>query len=99
MPNLSEITTTFRAMNTEVTGIICETQENRIAATRALARVELLFNLIERTLSRFQPDSELSSLNKSAGRPFPASGLLLEAVAAALGVMITLGIGVVIAGG
>jgi thiamine biosynthesis lipoprotein len=71
-------------MNTDVTGIICETPENRIYAARALSRVELLFRLIERTLTRFQSDSELSELNRNAGSPFTASGMLFEAVTAAL---------------
>jgi thiamine biosynthesis lipoprotein len=84
MTELSETTRTFRVMNTDVTGIIYEIPENRIVAERALSRVELLFRLVERILSRFQPDSELSALNNSAGKPFQVSSMLLDAVIASL---------------
>ena len=39
---------------------------------------------IDETCSRFRDDSELTLLNRSAGRPFASSPLLLEAVGAAL---------------
>ena len=50
----------------------------------ALTKVELLFRKIEKTLSRFQVDSELTQLNNSAGQPFAATELLMAAVTAAL---------------
>ena len=84
MAYLNEISHTFKLMNTEVTGIICETSENRVTAAQALGKMELLFRLIVRTLSRFDEGSELSLLNLSAGQPFRASGLLFEVVEAAL---------------
>jgi len=84
MRNLSEISHSFKVMNTDVTAIICETAENRVIAAQALARIELLFRLSERTLSRFDEGSELSLLNQSAGQPFRASGMLFEVVEAAL---------------
>ena len=43
-----------------------------------------MFEETERALSRFLAESELSALNRSAGRPFRASPLLLQAVTAAL---------------
>ncbi|MHB8576363.1 MAG: FAD:protein FMN transferase [Dehalococcoidia bacterium] len=46
--------------------------------------VESLFERYEATLSRFLPDSELSALNRSSGRPFAASPLLFDAVNAAV---------------
>lgn len=41
------------------------------------------FALVERKLSRFRPDSELSTLNRSAGQPFSASPLLFQALSEA----------------
>jgi thiamine biosynthesis lipoprotein len=84
MVKTREITHTFQAMNTDITGIICEVPENCGEAARALTKVELLFRKIERALSRFQVDSELTYLNNSAGQPFTASELLIAAVKAAL---------------
>lgn len=47
------------------------------------AKAESWFSFVERNLSRFSPTSELSALNRSAGRPFMASALLYQALAAA----------------
>ncbi|MBB6638228.1 FAD:protein FMN transferase [Cohnella thailandensis] len=46
-------------------------------------KAESWFSFIERNLSRFLPESELSSLNRSEGRPFLASALLYQAVSVA----------------
>lgn len=71
----------FRAMNTEVTLL---TPGGTPDTERALATVREVFEGVERCLSRFQPDSELSALNRSAGRPFQASPLLFRTVSLAL---------------
>lgn len=72
----------FRAMNTDVQLVIDSRSEDE--ARIAARRVEAIFVETERTLSRFLPESELSALNRSAGRPFRASPLLLQAVTEAL---------------
>jgi FAD:protein FMN transferase len=54
------------------------------ALPEALAIVEHELRRIDETCSRFRDDSELSLLNRTAGAPFPASPLLLEAVGVAL---------------
>jgi FAD:protein FMN transferase len=84
MTEIIEVNRSFRAMNTDVTGIIGTTEDNRFLAERALYRVELLFNIIEHTLSRFQIDSELCNLNKSGSSPFVASQMLFEVVNAGI---------------
>lgn len=66
---------TFRAMNTD-----CATVGLPPASR---AKAEAWFAFVEKNLSRFRPDSELSSLNRSAGRPFLASALLFQALFAA----------------
>lgn len=72
----------FRAMGTEVELRLWHSRET--LARRALAQAERLFTQVETCLSRFKADSELSRLNRSAGRPFPASPLLFELVELAL---------------
>lgn len=72
----------FRAMNTEVQLVIASEEEERAGV--AASEIEAMFAETERALSRFLPESELSALNRSAGRPFRASPLLLQAVAQAL---------------
>ena len=49
-----------------------------------MAAVEDELAAIDRACSRFRDDSELSALNRSAGEPFAASPLLIEAVEVAL---------------
>lgn len=67
--------TTFPLMGTEV----------RIVASRAgIADVQTLLRDYDRRLSRFRPDSELSSLNADPRPDVPASALLREAVSVAL---------------
>ena len=72
----------FRAMNTDVQLVIDSKSED--AARIAARRVEAMFGETERVLSRFLSESELSALNRSAGRPFRASPLLFQAVTEAL---------------
>jgi thiamine biosynthesis lipoprotein len=55
----------------------------RRSATVAFATAEALAEKWERTFSRFRPESELSRLNR-AGGPFRPSGLLFDAVEAAV---------------
>jgi thiamine biosynthesis lipoprotein len=71
-------------MNTDVTLIVCTQAGKEALAASSLKRIEMIFMVIERTLTRFDPESELSSLNSSAGRKFKASPLLFEVVQAAI---------------
>ncbi len=84
---MREFTHRFRAMNTDVQVAVVAEADNRPAVERSMRQVEDLFVEIEAALSRFRPESELSRLNRAAGRPSPASPLLFavvsEAVAAA----------------
>ncbi|RUS48683.1 FAD:protein FMN transferase [Cohnella sp. AR92] len=66
---------TFKAMSTTFHTIGLSSLSER--------KAESWFDFIERNLSRFLPSSELSSLNRSEGRPFLASALLFQAVSAA----------------
>lgn len=50
----------------------------------AAQRVESFFAAVEARLSRFRPDSELSRLNRSGGRPFRTSALLRRVLREAL---------------
>ena len=54
------------------------------ALPRAVAIVERQLRELDKACSRFRDDSELSLLNRLAGRPFTAGPLLFEAVAVAL---------------
>jgi thiamine biosynthesis lipoprotein len=51
---------------------------------RGVDAVREVFEEVERRLSRFQPQSELSALNRSAGEPISASPLLFHAVTLAV---------------
>jgi thiamine biosynthesis lipoprotein len=55
-----------------------------LSAGALVPRVEGLFSRWHATLTRFSPDSELSRLNASAGRPVRVSDLLFEVADAAL---------------
>jgi len=68
----------FRAMGTAVTVVL---PGREVAAARI---VEELFAAWEAVLSRFRPESELSRLRASAGRPVAASPLMLEVVETAV---------------
>jgi FAD:protein FMN transferase len=51
---------------------------------RARVAVEAILERVDRTYSRFRPDSELIALNSAAGRPVRITPLLAEAIQAAL---------------
>lgn len=69
----------FRAMGTTVSLLLPASQANAGASA-----VRDLFAHWENTLSRFQPDSELSRLNARAGMPVAVSELLFHVVETAL---------------
>ena len=83
MPTV-EVIRRFQRMNTEVDAIVCVPHERRAAGAIALQQVEDIFRLAESTISRFRPDSDLSRLNESAGRPFRASPVLFQVVSLSL---------------
>jgi thiamine biosynthesis lipoprotein len=66
-------------MNTDVRLVVADGPEAAAALERAAAE----FARYERCLSRFDPASELSALNRTGGRPVAVSPLLFEALAAA----------------
>jgi thiamine biosynthesis lipoprotein len=72
-------TTNFRAMGTEVEVLGYPELPLHVAD-----QVQARFMEIEAALSRFRPDSELSRLNRSGGRPFKASELLQGVLIGAL---------------
>lgn len=84
MSYIVEVSRSFRAMNTGVSGVVSVQQAHGCEATRALEGVECRFREAEAILSRFNPDSELSRLNAAAGHPFEASSILFEVVSAAV---------------
>lgn len=69
----------FRAMGTEVEVLAVPALDGGV-----LERVRALFQKVETALSRFQPESELSRLNASRGRPFVPSPLLRTVLAGAI---------------
>jgi len=79
---LREFYREFRAMGTDVAFWLWHRDEQR--AERALAYAERFFHQTEARLSRFRPSTELSRLNRQAGRPFNASPMLYELVRSAL---------------
>jgi thiamine biosynthesis lipoprotein len=79
-----EVTRRFRAMNTDVLAVVAVGVTEEAPAAVALEEIERLFASVEACASRFRPDSELSQLNRSAGRPFAASPVLYALVEAAL---------------
>jgi thiamine biosynthesis lipoprotein len=79
-----QVARAFRAMNTNVKATVCVHDDARLIGEQALSQVQCLFDDVEKTLSRFRADSELSLMNAAAGHPFKASPLLFEVVGAAL---------------
>jgi thiamine biosynthesis lipoprotein len=79
---MQEFTHHFQAMGTDVGLWLWQADEQ--TARQALAETEHFFRQTEARLSRFQPESELSQLNRSAGQPFSASDILFQLVEAAL---------------
>ncbi len=73
-------TASFRALGTTAAVTVADGQ----ALSEALKIVQDELRRIDEACSRFRDDSELASLNRSAGRPFVASPLLLEALTVAL---------------
>ncbi len=71
--------TKFRAMGTDI-----EILAYPELPLHVVDQVQARFSEIERTLSRFLPESELSRLNGSDGEPFPASATLREVLGGAL---------------
>jgi FAD:protein FMN transferase len=84
MYKIIEVSHQFRAMNTDVETVICMPDGESENGKKLLQRAETMFRVIENILSRFNPDSELSLLNASAGSPFKANSVLFEVVKAAL---------------
>lgn len=72
---------TFRAMGCQMLAVLDDTSAQ---AARLLAQVPGWFEGWEQTLSRFRQDSELSQLNRNAGRQMPVSAVLWEVIQAAL---------------
>jgi FAD:protein FMN transferase len=77
---LSHATRTFQALGT--TAQVCVTDP--AALEPAVVVVESALTAIDVACSRFRDDSELTALNRSGGRPFSASPLLIEALEVAL---------------
>ena len=84
MLKIVEVKLSFRAMNTDVEVVACIPAGQRDYALQTLYKIQDTFSEIERTLSRFRPDSELSALNASAGLTFKVSPTLFEVVSRAL---------------
>lgn len=82
MPELFEMNRSFRAMNTDIETAVCVLDGQQTDGEEALKKIQSLFETVEKTLSRFNPESELSLLNASSGHPFKASALLFEVVTA-----------------
>lgn len=81
---MEEFNRSFRGMNTQVRVVVVAEEKRQREADAALTNVEKLFARNEAVMSRFLPDSELSSLNSSAGTPFHASPTLFAVVSEAL---------------
>lgn len=79
---MPEFSHQFRAMGTHVGLWLWHTNES--LARQALANIEQNFIQLEARLSRFQPTSELSRLNRAAGQPVTVSPLLFDLVEQAL---------------
>jgi FAD:protein FMN transferase len=79
-----EVSLSFRAMNTDVIGVVVVPEDRAPEARIALGQVQSLFAEAEATLSRFRPESDLSKLNRSAGAPYQGSAMLFNAVDLAL---------------
>ncbi len=82
MPTPTTHTHAFRAMNCQMAAWVCTDDAHRARA--ALRAVERWMQRVERELSRFRPDSDLSRLNAAAGRPYRAGELLWQVTQQAL---------------
>ncbi len=80
------VTTTFRAMNTQIEMQLAidaaapGLDERRAAAEADLQAASSRLRQLEARLTRFQPTSELSALNRASGEWFSASAELFEVV-------------------
>ena len=72
-------TRTGRALGTNV--VLCVTAPSTLDRAHAILRDEL--EAIDRTCSRFRPDSELHNLHTANSAPIPVSALLFEALVVA----------------
>ncbi|NWJ47266.1 MAG: FAD:protein FMN transferase [Chloroflexi bacterium] len=79
---LFEVSLNFRAMNTSIELIIYAAETDTDKAVAAANNIELIFNETEAQLSRFRPDSELSTLNNRGFLENP-SPLMYEMIVAA----------------
>ena len=79
---MPEFTRQFRAMGTDVGLWLWHADE--ALASQALTQAEQFFVRTEAHLSRFKADSELSRLNRAAGRPYQVSPLLFDLVELAM---------------
>lgn len=84
MATIQEFALAFRAMNTDVIAIVNADLSRQEEVEQALDEVQSLFEESEETMSRFRPESELSRLNRSAGRPFVASPTLFQVISDAI---------------
>jgi FAD:protein FMN transferase len=73
-----------RPMATDVSVQIAAEPAQEAEAHAAADACMVWFDEVDARLSRFQPESELSGLNRAAGRWFAASDVLYEAVAVAV---------------
>jgi thiamine biosynthesis lipoprotein len=77
---VNHTTASFTALGTSASVTVLAARD--MPAARAIVMDEL--RCIDETCSRFRDDSELARMNRSAGTPFAASPLLLEALLVAL---------------
>ncbi|WP_329045402.1 FAD:protein FMN transferase [Amycolatopsis sp. NBC_01488] len=77
---MTTASTSFRALGT--TAEVLVTDPSRLSTAASLLREEL--DAIDLACSRFRADSEISRLHEQAGRQVRVSGLLAEALGAAL---------------
>ncbi len=67
----------FHAMGSRMLAAV---DSDAVAAMMRLDEVPRWFQVWETRLSRFQPESELSNLNRASGVPFPVSAVLWDAL-------------------
>src|SRR5690348_1648963 len=83
-PVLDVLRVAFRAMGTEIALAVWPRDgEETVAEARLWGAVDDLRSA-EALLSRFQPDSEISRLNRGATTPVPVSSLTFAAIEVAL---------------
>jgi FAD:protein FMN transferase len=71
----------FRAMGSQMAVFL---ERDSLPAQRLLAQAPAWFEEWEQVLSRFRPDSDLSQLNRTAGRPVRVNPVLFEVIYKAL---------------